>query len=143
MTVLNTLVIDILMKPTTSSFRQLEIFHFSILYHDTSLYPLCQRIKIQFSQIQAFFGQATVINPKVEKSRTRIVDFDSSSDEEKKDDDKRENSEWREEVDDLQQTLNSLGLEEDRRQVRVSEEPAREFFVGEKKSSTSSGGATN
>ena len=35
----------------------------------------------------------------VEKSRTRIVDFDSSSDEEKEDDDdKRENSEWREEV---------------------------------------------
>ena len=35
----------------------------------------------------------------VEKSRTRIVDFDSSSDEEKEDDDdKRNNSEWREEV---------------------------------------------
>ena len=34
----------------------------------------------------------------VEKSRTRIVDFDSSSDEEKEDDDKRDNSEWREEV---------------------------------------------
>lgn len=71
---------------------------------------------------------------KVEKSRTRIVDFDSSSDEEKEDDDKRENSEWREEVDNLQQTLNSLGLEEDRRQVRVSKEPAREFFVGDQSS---------
>ena len=69
-------------------------------------------------------------------------------------------------MDDLQQTLNSLGLEEDRRQVerkqsaqaedliqsrlsikypmmhklfqvRVSEEPAREFFVGEQNSRTS------
>ena len=36
---------------------------------------------------------------KVEKSRTRIVDFDSSSDEEKEEEeDKRDNSEWREEV---------------------------------------------
>ena len=86
-------------------------------------FTLYQSIKIQFSQIQAFFGQATVINPKVrltykilileriffnlvthtymlqvQKSRTRIVDFDSSSDEEKEDGDKRENSEWREEV---------------------------------------------
>ena len=86
-------------------------------------FTLYQSIKIQFSQIQAFFGQATVINPKVrltykilileriffnlvthtymlqvEKSRSRIVDFDSSSDEEKDDGDKRENSEWREEV---------------------------------------------
>ena len=30
--------------------------------------------------LQAFFTQATVVNPKVEKARTRIVDFDSSSD---------------------------------------------------------------
>ena len=91
-----------------------------------------------------FFNLFThTIYLQVEKSRTRIVDFDSSSDEEKEDDDdKRNNSEWREEVktclikyisnsnwwqiwqnilprqvDDLQQTLNSLGLEEDRRQV--------------------------
>ena len=34
---------------------------------------------------------------KVEKSRTRIVDFDSSSDEEREED-KRDNSEWRDEV---------------------------------------------
>ena len=35
----------------------------------------------------------------VEKSRTRIVDFDSSSDEEKEEDeDKGDNSKWREEV---------------------------------------------
>ena len=32
------------------------------------------------SLLQAFFTQATVVNPKVEKARTRIVDFDSSSD---------------------------------------------------------------
>ena len=35
----------------------------------------------------------------VEKSRTRIVDFDSSSDEEKEEEEeKQDNSEWREEV---------------------------------------------
>lgn len=85
------------------------------------------------SRLGAFFGQATVINPKVEKSRTRIVDFDSSSDEEKEEEGvKRDNSEWRDEVNNLQQTLNSLGLEEDRpRQVRLSEAPVKEFFVGD------------
>jgi len=86
------------------------------------------------SRLGAFFGQATVINPKVEKSRTRIVDFDSSSDEEKEEEDEGDNSKWREEVDNLQQTLNSLGLEEDRRQVRLSEVPVKEFFIGEQSS---------
>ena len=42
-------------------------------------------------------GNSTTL--KVEKSRTRIVDFDSSSDEEKEEEGvKRDNSEWRDEV---------------------------------------------
>ena len=72
--------------------------------------------EINIIEVQAFFTYTPGVHPEAQKVRTRIVDFDSSSDEEEVK--KTEDTGWQEDVNSLEQTLGSLGLGDGRRQVR-------------------------